>query len=499
MMPLFRRAAPWLAALSSGVLYALAFPRFNLFPLAFVFLLPLLAALDRSRAKSLPLFAVFGVAAHLVMLYWMPRVMTRYGGMSTTLSILAFLMVVAILSLLTAVAGWGMGYLWRAPGNWWPAFALLWVGKDLVLEEFMSGFPWCLAGTSQYLNLPFLQSAALGGVHLTGFLLIMVNILLYRWWRYRDRRIGAVLVLILVLAFGGGWLRMNRLESRLAKLPAHSVGVIQPNSHHDRVLSWRERENRLEELLAESGRLVRQQGAEFVVWPEYSVTLYPLRNTVYRDRILQFSREFAPLLAGFTDIREQGVIANAMVRFAPQGVQTYHKVHLTPFGEYIPFRWLFFFVPRIVDEIVDFTPGNSLHPLTVNGTPVATPICFEIIFPRLVRRLVSPGAQLIVTISNDSWFGDTSAPGQHMINAVLRSVENQRYTMRSTSNGISVAVSPVGRILHRSPYGQADRFVTPVHYLKTRTVFMRGGWLFPHFCLILGLALLAICLQRRRG
>lgn len=499
MKPGFRRALPWLAAVASGVLYALAFPRFDLFPLAFVFLLPLLAALDHTRVNAFFLFLVFGAAAHLVMLYWMPRVMIRYGNMSMALSILAFLMVAGILSLVTAIAGWAMGRIWRFPGNWWPAAALVWVGKDLVLEEFMTGFPWCLVGTSQYRNLPFLQTAALGGVHLTGFLLILINLLFYRWWRHRDRRSGAILVLLLVLIHGGGWLRISQLESGLRDLPQHRAGIIQPNSHHDRVLSWREREIRLEELLAESGRLVEDRGAELVVWPEYSVTLYPLQNTAYRDRMLLFSRQFAPLLAGFTDIQAKGVIKNAMVLFAPEGIQTYHKVHLTPFGEYIPFRRLFFFVPRIVDEIVDFTPGDSLRPLTFNHVPVATPICFEIIFPRLVRRLVAGGAQLLVTISNDSWFGDTSAPGQHMSAAVVRSVENQRYLLRATSNGISVAVSPAGRIMHRSPYGKADRFVVPIHYLNARTPFMRGGWLFAHICLILGLAALFRCLRSRQG
>ncbi|HDP95573.1 MAG TPA: apolipoprotein N-acyltransferase [Candidatus Aminicenantes bacterium] len=497
--PRFRRALPWLAAVASGVLYALAFPRFDLFPLAFIFLLPLLAALDHTPLNAFSLFLVFGATAHLVLLYWMPRVMIRYGGMSVALSILAFLMVAAILSLVTAIAGWGMGRLWRAPRPWWFAVALLWVGKDLVLEEFMTGFPWCLVGTSQYRNLPFLQTAALGGVHFTGLLVILINLLFFRWWRHRDRRSGTLLILILVLTHGGGWLRMSRLESNLRNLPHHRAGVIQPNSHHDRVLSWREREIRLEELLAESGRLVKEGGAEFVVWPEYSVTLYPLQNTVYRDRMLRFSRQYAPLLAGFTDIQDKGIIKNAMVRFAAKGIQTYHKVHLTPFGEYIPFRRLFFFVPRIVNEITDFTPGDSLHSLTINDVPVATPICFEIVFPRLVRSLVTGGAQIIVTISNDSWFGDTSAPGQHMSAAVLRSVENQRYLLRSTSNGISVAVSPGGRIIRYSPYGKADRFVVPLHYLNARTPFMRGGWLFAHLCLILGLGALFICRQKRRG
>jgi len=493
------QSSPWFSALFSGVLYALAFPRFDLFPLAFIFLLPLLSALERSRAGSFSLFITFGASSYLVLLYWMPRVMIRYGGMSMGLSVLAFLMVTGILSLITAAAGWGMGRLWRAGNPWWPGVALLWVARDLVLEVFMSGFPWCLAGTSQYRNLPFLQTAALGGVHLTGFLLILANLLLYRWWRYRDRRYGAALILLLLVTHGWGWMRMNRMESGLAKLPSHRVGVLQPGSHHDRVLSWRQREVRLTELLEESAGLVRNGGAEFVVWPEYSVTLYPLQNTAYRDRLLEFSREYAPLLAGFTDIQRKGVIANAMVRFAPEGIQTYHKVHLTPFGEYIPFRWLFFFVPRIVGEIVDFTPGKSLHTLEVNGTPMATPICFEIIFPRLVRKLVARGARLIITISNDSWFGNTSAPGQHMVNAVLRSVENHRYTVRSTSNGLSVAVSPTGRILKQSPYGQADRFVTRVHYLEERSPFTRGGWLFPHFCLLLGLAALIPRGRRHRG
>ena len=493
------RLSPFLAAAASGVLFAISFPNFNIFPLAFVFLLPLLIALERTRARAFGMFLIFGITAYLILLYWMPRVMIRYGGMSPALSVLAFLLVVILLSLVTAVAGWGMGRLVRVGGYGWLAIPLLWVGKDLVLEVFMTGFPWCLVGYSQYRNILFLQTASIGGVHLVGFLLILTNLLLFQSWRLKRKGPLLVLAAILLLVYGGGWLRIRNDQVQLQKSPIHRAIILQPNSHHDRRLSWIEREQRLEELLNQSASLVAEHKAELVVWPEYSVTLYPLQNTRFRDRILEFTRDNATLLAGFTDIQAQGRIKNAMVRFDKEGTRTYHKVHLTPFGEYIPFRWLFFFVSRVVDEIVDFTPGDSLHALPVNGHRAATPICFEVIFPRLVRRLVAKGGELIVTISNDSWFGDTSAPRQHLIAAVLRSVENHRYTLRSTSNGISSAISPTGRILHLSPYGREDAFCTDYRYLNDQTIFLRWGWMFPLLCLMAGLLILAASFKKRNS
>ena len=194
------------------------------------------------------------------------------------------------------------------------------------------------------------------------------------------------------------------------------------------------------------------------------------------------------MLAGFSDYGDGGKAFNSVMLFQDGRTTKYDKVRLTPFGEYVPFRRWLFFVKKITDEIGDFSPGETLHSLDISGRRLATPICYEIIYPELVRSMVVHGAEVIVTVSNDSWFGRSSAPLQHLSMAVFRSVENRRFLLRSTSNGISALIDSGGRILKQSAPGQRDAFLAPFRYFSGRTLFSRWGYLFPYACLLLVLA-----------
>jgi apolipoprotein N-acyltransferase len=215
------------------------------------------------------------------------------------------------------------------------------------------------------------------------------------------------------------------------------------------------------------------------------VPIYPLQAPHFREQLDRFGREQAPLLAGFTDYGGADQVFNSALLFQGGSVRKYDKVHLTPFGEYVPFRRLLFFVKKITDEIGDFTPGARIHNLELAGHRLSTPVCYEVIYPELVRAMIAQGGEVIVTISNDSWFGRSSAPYQHLAMAICRAIENRRYLLRSTSDGISALVDPGGRVLRRSPLHRPDRFLAPFRYLKGRTVFTRWGFLFPYACLAL--------------
>jgi apolipoprotein N-acyltransferase len=158
-------------------------------------------------------------------------------------------------------------------------------------------------------------------------------------------------------------------------------------------------------------------------------------------------------------------------------------VHLTPFGEYVLFRKYLFFVKRITDEIADFSPGEGVRNLHLPGYVLSTPICYEVIFPELVRDFISRGGGLLVTISNDSWFGDTSAPYQHLAMAVFRCIENRRYLLRSTTNGVSAVVASSGKIEYQSRYNTADRFIGEFKVIRHKTFFTCCGYLFPYLCI----------------
>jgi apolipoprotein N-acyltransferase len=493
--------------LLSAVLYALSFPKSPLFFLGFFFLIPLLYRLEKERKEragqnstnkktsAFRLFFFFAFVSYVLILYWIPGVMVNYGGMSPPLSIMGIIVLAAFLSLFHGLSG----ILIRRAYLSYPLLHLLmipliWISRDLVIEKIFGGFPWCLAGYSQYKNTFFAQLAEIGGIHLISFLLIFLNILIFRliFSRGREKRIVVALAVTLVSIYTVGFYLHRSASARSEQYETHKAGIIQPNTSNDRI-TRREKLVILNRLLEESEELAAR-GAEFIIWPEHTIHIYPLQSTDYRRRIYKFVNANVPLLAGFTDMQSFSRIYNSAVLFEKidsaatlniDNIQKYDKVHLTPFGEYILFRKLLFFVKRITDEIADFSPGSGVHNLTIYGHNVSVPICYEIIFPELVRDFVSRNGELLVTISNDSWFGDTSAPFQHLSMAVFRCIENRRYLLRSTTNGISAVVSPTGEIRYTSDYDTSDHFIGEFKYLDYQTFFTRYGYLFPYFCAVL--------------
>ncbi len=490
-----------LPGFAAALAYGLAFPAPQLAPLAFVFLVPLLPALaDRRPAANFRLFFIFSLVSHLIILYWIPRVMVRYGGTTWFLGIVGLACLAAFFSLIAGLAGMLIGRISAGAGGFAPVFWVpaVWVAKDLLVEKIFGGFPWCLAGYSQFRNRFFIQWAELGGIHLVSFLLIAANVLFFLLLKRKDRKAALALAAFLVVAHAGGLALLKGHESRSGFAAAHQAGIVQPNSDHDRNFDFARTQATLDRLLAVSRDLARA-GAEFVVWPEFTVPIYPRQAPYYQQQLLAFSRRHAPLLAGFTDQRGSAGTFNTVMLFQGGEVATYDKTHLTPFGEYVLFRRWLFFVRKITDEIGDFSPGRRIHNLLLAGHAVSTPICYEVIYPELVRAMIAMGGELIVTISNDSWFGRSSAPYQHLAMAVLRSVENRRWLLRSTSNGISALVDPAGRIVHQSPLRESQEFMARFQYLKARTIFNRWGYLFPYAAALLLLVKFIRILVRDRS
>jgi len=477
-----------------------SFPKIQLSGLAFIFLVPLLLALEGKKpAAVFRIFFCFSALSYLIILYWIPRVMVQYGGTSWPLGIVGLVCLAAYLSLISGLAGIGIGAIAAAGMDyravlWIPA---LWIAKDLVTEKIFGGFPWCLVGYSQYKNIYFAQLAELGGIHLVTFLVVAINVLIFKALRTRDGKPLLAMLVLLAGIYGSGYGLLKNHDARSADITRHRAGIIQPDSDHDQVYDFIRIRSTLERLFRIS-RQLEQNGAEFVVWPEFTVPIYPLQTPHFKEQFLAFSREHVPLLAGFTDYGGADKVFNSAMLFQGGKFEKYDKVHLTPFGEYVLFRRWLFFVRKITDEIGDFTPGEKIKNLDLAGHPLATPICYEVIYPELVRDMVAQGSQLIVTLSNDSWFGASSAPYQHLAMAVFRTIENRRWLLRSTSNGISAGVAPSGRIIHQSPLHRPDQFMASFQYLKQKTIFTRWGYLFPYACLLLALARILWLLGRKK-
>jgi len=410
--------------------------------------------------------------------------MVYYGGTTRFLSFIGLIALSAYLSLFSGLAGILIKKTLNSNLLSYLIIPFIWVSKDILIEKIFGGFPWCIAGYSQYKNIYFIQMAEIVGIHLITFSLIYFNILFYLLFKHKNKKIALVIIISFVFIYSEGYFLYKRNNYKIKDIKTHIAGIIQPNTKNDQNLNYQEKIKKLEELFNDSKKL-KEKGAEFVIWPEYTVSIYPLQNNFYKRKFFNFTNSNVPIFAGFTDLKNSREIYNSIILFQKNKTEKYDKVHLTPFGEYIPFRKLLFFVKKITDEIGDFTFGKSVHNLKINNHFASTPICYEIIFPELIRKFISYGGELIITISNDSWFGDSSAPLQHLSMAVFRSIENRRYILRSTSNGISAVISPSGEIMYQSSSHTKDTFIAKFKYLTKKSFFTRYGYMFPYFCIIL--------------
>lgn len=427
--------------------------------------------------------------------------MVEFGGMSPSLSLGGLAILAGFLSLFAGLAGWGIKKLLKTSSS--PlAFMLIpfvWTAKNLVVEHIVGGFPWCFEGYSQYLNIYFIQTAEWGGIHLTTFVVLTINVLLYLAVSRRDRRIWGTLLIVLVTQYSAGFFLYRHHQAATASFPIHRAGILQPNTRNEVLLSYDERDAKLREFLGDSEAMFRQ-GAEFVIWPEFSIAIYPLQNKTYFNIFREFTRKHGPIMAGFTDYKEFREIFNSLMLFDGDRFQKYDKVHLTPFGEYIPFSSVFSFVTKITDEVGETTPGTETHNLELKGGKIAPPICYELIFPELVREFIAKGGEVIVIASNDAWYGDSSALPQLMCMTTFRAVENRRFVLRSTTNGLSAVISGTGEILYQSSYNKKETHVAAFRYIRRQTLFTRLGYLFPYGCVVFLLGYLGyIGIIRYRG
>jgi len=479
------------------VCYALAFPKFGLSILCYFFLVPLLWLTDGDQKGSpFKLFFFFSFIANLIILYWIPDVMVYYGGMNRILGMAGIFILSAYIALFHGLAGL---LIQKALLRDLKAMVLIpsaWVAKDFILEVLFGGFPWEFAGYSQYRNVWLSQLAEIGGVHGITFLIILFNVLFYLLIKKRKLIFLILPVFFLVLSHGSGYILFTLDHRSESGLPESSAGIIQPNT--GQVVSGHGPRRRitLDDLFTESIEL-KEQGADFVIWPEYTIGLAPLQNRSLYMRFQDFSLNHVPLFAGFTDYRGPDEMYNSIMLFDNGRFQKYDKFRLVPFGEYIPFKDLFFFINKITDEISDFTPGKGIFNLEVLGEKVSTPICYEIIYSRIVRDFIHRGGKAIILISNDSWYGTSSAPYQLLSMSVFRSIENRRYILRSTSNGISAVIDPRGKIIKRVPLNVKDSFVSRFIFRERETIFTRYGFLFPWLSVLVVLLSMILPLIRR--
>jgi apolipoprotein N-acyltransferase len=491
-------------ASASGLLLALSFPKFGHPALGWIALAPLLLALDGAtlrRAFNLGLVA--GIVYFTGTLYWITDVMAMYGDLSRWIAVPLNAALIVYLALFPAifalvvrrcVAAYGPMALMAAP--------VVWVATELGRTYIFTGFPWVLLGYSQVTVLPIAQLASLFGVFGVSMLVASMSAALATAFVARGtwlRRLGSLLV-VLALVIGvavWGSRRAAVAEWTHAGEPIR-VGLIQGNI--DQAEKWNPA--RADAIFDDYLRMSRQairEGAAFIIWPESS-TPFRFEDDVFGAMRIRTLAQQAkvPILFGSDQFARgaNGVpttFYNAAFLVGADGTTggVYRKMHLVPFGEYVPLKKLLFFAGPLVQAVSDFSEGQDAALLPVDGHMISTAICYEVVYPDLVRRFVSGGSELLTTITNDAWYGKSSAPHQHFEQASMRAIEEGRYLVRSANTGISGIVDPYGRVLARTAIFEPAVVVGEVRFLKTTTLYTRIGDAVAYASVLATAALLA--------
>jgi len=489
--------------------------------IAWLALVPLLLATRglTSWRHSALLGLLAGLIYHLPLLRWIMVVLGEHGGVATPVAALALLLLALYMSLYLALLTALLPLLtpWGTPPDrgrsdrlallvmpW--AVPVIWVGLDLLRSRLFTGFPWQDLAYSQYQFPLLIQAADLAGHYGISFVIVLVNTLLALLLSRTQPRQGfplpmlPALLLPVALLLYGPW-RLAQLEQDA--LPATMVSIIQSNiAQYDK---WdHDQQTATVERYLELSRQALAAEPELIVWPETALPFFPLEHKLFqRVEVFAAGQERSCLLVGAPH-RERdtaGIIRyfNSALLLSPvePGQETdplvgiYHKQHLVPFGEYIPLRRLLPFFAPIVETLGDFSPGPGPTLLNCNQRRLGVLICYEAIFPRLARQMTAAGADLLINITNDAWFGPTNAPHQHLSMAVLRSVENRRSLARAANTGISALVGSDGRIRQATALFVADQrsalLPLPAHSGQV-SLFTTGGHLFAPGCLLLLIA-----------
>ncbi len=522
------RASDYALAALSGVLLALSFPRFGFPAFSWIALTPLLVALERRPlARAFGLGWTTGILYFLGTLYWLARVMVMYGGLQSWVAVPVNGALILFLALFPAVFAVVVARSTRAFG---PRALLLapfvWTATEFGRTHLLGGFPWVLLGYSQARVLPIAQLASVFGVFGVSALVAGVSAAAAfavratsppeavprhardgritdgiahvdrasGSWRALQPFLPAIIMLAVVGAVAGwGSRRVARAEWTRAGDPVR-VGLVQGNI--DQAEKWDA--TRRAAIFAGYLRLTRQaieEGAQLILWPESSTPFRFEEDRGDADQLRRLAAEASvPILIGSEQI-ERGTpnkYYNAAFLIQPDGSTggVYHKMHLVPFGEYVPFKRILFFAAPLVEAAGDFSPGDRAVLLPARGHLLSVAICYEIVYPDLIRQFTRNGSELITTITNDAWFGETSAPYQHFEQASMRSIEEGRYLVRAANTGISGIVDPYGRVLAESHLFEPAVVVGEARFLRVMTVYARYGDLFAYLSVVLAVVML---------
>jgi apolipoprotein N-acyltransferase len=519
-------SSAWLLIFLSAGLQVLIFPLPNLYMLGWIAIAPLLVALLRARApetlqlkagiRLLPakpaqaflLVYVCGILWYGGTCYWIYPTMRQYGGLNAPAAFGILILFCLYLAIYHGVFGLLISFL--VGNSRFSRRALLlspviWVAVELARTR-ISGFPWDLLGITQVDNIPMNRLATVTGVYGLSFEIMVVNAAMAAAFLVSREKRKTLLLAGIAAALA---LQAGRFVPAppSATQPDRVAALVQANVPILEGADWTKTyfDSTLRDLTRQSLSSNASRPPDLIVWPENPAPFYA-SDPVFREAISNLAQQaHAWVLAGSIGIQNATAgtpseIYNSGALVGPQGNWTsrYDKIHLVPFGEYVPFKRLFAFAGGLTKEVGDFSAGASRAPLQADGAKLGVFICYESIFPDEVRQFAAQGAQVLVNISNDGWYGDSGAYAQHLKQARMRAVENDRWLLRDTNTGVTAFIDPLGRITATIP--RKTRAVLAANYavLDETTFYTRHGDWFAWLCAIIsGVALASLPFQKK--
>ena len=524
-----RRIHPsaWLLVLSSGILQVLVFPRPGLNFLCWVALAPFIYGILRAREVDATLLIetqapsflmpatpkqgfvlgwVCGIVWYLGTCYWVFHVMHLYGGLNSFVSFLLLIAFALYLGLNHGIFGALLAWSGKANAGFSRRALVLapflWVTVELI-RNYVIGFPWDLLGTCQVDNVPLTRIATFTGVYGVSFEIALVNTVFAATFLVHRSKRKALLAAALVSAVALQAEEFVQIDTLPA--PEQATLVQQKVPIHEQ-WEYAAYDQLLTELTSLSIANAPPANPEpgLIIWPESPAPFF-LNDPRFTSSITQVARDGkAYVIAGSIGVpadQKLGAdqIYNSAVLVTPEGsiAGRYDKIHLVPFGEYVPFKQVLTFAKSLTAQVGGFARGNNRFPLTADGHKVGVFICYESVFPGEVREFAEHGAEVLVNVSNDGWFGETGAAWQHLNMARMRAVENDRWLLRDTNTGITAAIDPFGRMVQMAPRNQRVALRVSYGRVADTTFYTRNGDWFPILCAIISVLGLFIRIGER--
>jgi apolipoprotein N-acyltransferase len=518
----------WLLVGLSTLLQVLIFPLPGLYVLSWVAFAPLMVAVLRARpagalkvdgavnlqaatpGQAFLLAYTSGILWYAGTCYWIYNTMHEHGGLSAPMAALALFLFCLYLGLYHGMFGLLLG-LAAGPGRdnrrALISIPFLWVAVELA-RTLVTGFPWDLLGTAQVDNISLSRISTWTGVYGISFEIMLVNVAVAAAFLVPRKKRNTLLLAAVAAA---AVLQAGRLVDAPAMVADRAALLVQENIPVDENWTRDTFERTLRELVelsekaqaASSSSSSAAAGAagagktDLIVWPESPAPFFA-SDPLFRSPVSEMARQTRSwVVTGAIGSKpaasgSASQVFNSAALVSPSGdwAARYDKVHLVPFGEYLPFPWLFSFAGGLTKEVGEFKSGMSRAPLEAGSERLGVFICYESVFPDEVRQFANQGAQVFVNISNDGWYGDSGAYAQHLNQTRMRAIENERWILSATDTGVTASIDPYGRTVARLPRKERGALVAPYALTSVTTFYTRHGDWFAWLCAIISLGAL---------